>query len=73
MGTLKMIGRSLIFWFGERLTHPSTGYSSQVAKDVLAIHLYTVALESSFSIGVRVLDQFHNSFTLTIVECLICA
>lgn len=45
----------------------------QVAKDVLAIPVSTVALESAFSTEGRVLDQFRSSLTPKIVECLISA
>ncbi|KAA8523504.1 hypothetical protein F0562_009927 [Nyssa sinensis] len=45
---------------------------SQVARDVLAIPISTIASESAFSTGERILDQFHGSLTPKIVECLIC-
>ena len=46
---------------------------SKVARDVLAIPLFTVAFESTFSIGVCVLDPFQSSLLPNIVEMLICA
>ncbi|KAK9167034.1 hypothetical protein Scep_002225 [Stephania cephalantha] len=45
---------------------------SMMARDVLAIPFSTVALESAFSVGGRVLDQFHTSLTPKIAEALIC-
>ena len=44
-----------------------------MARDVLAIHVSTVAFESAFSTGGHVLDVFRSSLTLKIVEALICA
>ncbi|XP_058071000.1 zinc finger BED domain-containing protein DAYSLEEPER-like [Magnolia sinica] len=46
---------------------------SQVARDILAIPVSTVASESAFSTGGHVLDQFHSSLTPKLVKCLICA
>ena len=46
---------------------------SQIAKDVLAIPVSTVAFESAFSTGGRVVDAFRSSLTPTTVEALICS
>ena len=45
---------------------------SQIARDVLAIPVSTVASESAFSTGGRVLDSFCSSLSLNTVEALIC-
>ena len=45
---------------------------SQIAHDVLAILVSTVASESAFSMGGRVLDSFCSSLSPNIVEALIC-
>uniref|UniRef100_A0A803MDY9 HAT C-terminal dimerisation domain-containing protein n=1 Tax=Chenopodium quinoa TaxID=63459 RepID=A0A803MDY9_CHEQI len=44
-----------------------------MAKDVLAIPVSTVASESAFSTGGRVLDPFRSSLSSNMVEALICA
>ncbi|XP_065865471.1 uncharacterized protein [Euphorbia lathyris] len=43
------------------------------SRDVLAIPVSTVASESAFSTGGRVLDSFRSALTPRIVEALVCA
>ena len=45
---------------------------STLAKDILAVPVSTVASESSFSTGGRILDSFRTSLSPTTVEALIC-
>ena len=44
-----------------------------MARDVLTIPISTVASESAFSVGGRVLDQFRSSLKLETVESIICS
>ena len=46
---------------------------SRMARDLLAVPIPTVASESAFSSGGRILDDFRSSLTPTMVERLICA
>lgn len=45
---------------------------SNIARNVLAILIFTIASESAFSVGSHVLDSFHNSLTPITIETLIC-
>ncbi|KAH9698266.1 BED-type domain-containing protein [Citrus sinensis] len=46
---------------------------SHIAKDVFAIPISTVASESAFSTGGRIIDSFRSSLSLKMVEALICS
>ena len=63
-----MIG--LMFWVGGLQIVQGLGLS-QIAKDVLEIHVSTVASEFAFSAGGRVVYAFRSSLTPTMVEALI--
>ncbi|XP_027171799.1 zinc finger BED domain-containing protein RICESLEEPER 4-like [Coffea eugenioides] len=45
---------------------------SKLARDILCIPVATVASESAFSLGGRILDQFRSSLSPQIVEALVC-
>ncbi|XP_030923706.1 uncharacterized protein LOC115950627 isoform X2 [Quercus lobata] len=45
---------------------------SRLARDVLAVPVSTVASESAFSTGGRILDPFRSSLALEMVQSLIC-
>ncbi|CAL1391826.1 unnamed protein product [Linum trigynum] len=59
----------LAWWKKHSSEYPILGL---MAKDVLAIPVSTVASESAFSTGGRVLDAFRSSLTPLVVESLIC-
>ncbi|CAN1726051.1 Putative AC9 transposase [Linum perenne] len=45
----------------------------EIAKDVLAIPISTVASESAFSLGGRIMTEFRTSLTPSMLEALVCA
>ncbi|KAK5819605.1 hypothetical protein PVK06_024621 [Gossypium arboreum] len=60
-------GVNLLFFLIPRFPIPA-----QTARDILAIPISTVASESAFSTGGRVLDSFRSSLTPLMVETLVC-
>ncbi|XP_077240262.1 uncharacterized protein LOC143881158 [Tasmannia lanceolata] len=56
-----------------KLHSPRFPILSQMARNVLAFPISTVASESAFSTGGRVLNSFRSSLTPKIAEALICA
>jgi len=59
----------LTWWKGQSTRFPIL---SSLARDVLAIPISTVASESAFSTGGRILDDFRSSLTPFMVEALVC-
>lgn len=61
----------LLGWWKENA--PRYPILSQIARDVFAVPASTVASESAFSLGKRVVDPFRASLTPRMVECLVCS
>nr|KJB36104.1 hypothetical protein B456_006G141300 [Gossypium raimondii] len=59
----------LLWW---KVNSPRFPTLSKMTRDVLAIPVSTVASESAFSTGGRVLDQYRSSLTPKIVKALVC-
>jgi hypothetical protein len=59
----------IAFWEGNQFIYPKVDC---MARDILSIHVSTVAPESTFSVGERVIDQFKSSLKPDIVEALVC-
>ena len=58
----------LLWWRVNSANYPIL---SSIARDVLAIPVSTVASESAFSTGGRILDQYRSSLTPDMVEALV--
>ncbi|KAL6495697.1 hypothetical protein OROGR_030260 [Orobanche gracilis] len=59
----------LEWWRGSEARYPVL---SMIAKDIFAISSSTVASESAFSLGKRVVDPFRSSLSPKMVEDLVC-
>ncbi|XP_043717699.1 zinc finger BED domain-containing protein RICESLEEPER 2-like [Telopea speciosissima] len=59
----------LAFWKANGLRYPDV---ARMARDVLAIPVSTVASESAFSVGGRVIDKYRSKLLPTNAEALIC-
>jgi hypothetical protein len=57
------------YWKGNEFRYPIV---AAMARDVLSIPISTVALESTFSVGGRVIDQYRSLLKPDIVEALVC-
>uniref|UniRef100_A0A3Q7I5B0 HAT C-terminal dimerisation domain-containing protein n=1 Tax=Solanum lycopersicum TaxID=4081 RepID=A0A3Q7I5B0_SOLLC len=60
----------ILSWW--KVNSPRFPVLSQLARDVLAIPMSSVASECAFSTGGRILDPFRSSLTPKCVQCLIC-
>ncbi|XP_052877894.1 zinc finger BED domain-containing protein RICESLEEPER 2-like [Gossypium arboreum] len=60
----------LLLWW--KMNSPRFPILAQMARDIFAIPISTVASESAFSTGGRVLDSFRSSLTPLMVEALVC-
>jgi len=60
----------ILAWW--KVNSPRFPILGMMARDVLAIPISSVASESAFSTGGRILDQFRSSLTPKLVETLVC-
>ncbi|GAU25736.1 hypothetical protein TSUD_216670 [Trifolium subterraneum] len=60
----------VLIWWKDNCTRYSV--LARISREVLAIPVSTVASESAFSTGGRVLDAYRSSLSSTTVEALIC-
>ncbi|BFG34961.1 hypothetical protein CerSpe_212350 [Prunus speciosa] len=68
--TTKEVFFDILLWW--KLNGPKYPVLAAIAKDILAIQVSTVASESCFSTGGRVIDAFRSLLTPRSVEALIC-
>jgi hypothetical protein len=59
----------LSFWKGSEIRYPEV---AAMARDILGIPISTIASESTFSTGGRVIDQYRSSLKPNVVEALVC-
>ncbi|KAK2646274.1 hypothetical protein Ddye_021469 [Dipteronia dyeriana] len=58
------------FWKGNEHRYPEL---AAMARDVLSVPISTVASESAFRMGGRIVDQFRSSLLLNVAEALVCS
>ena len=59
----------LRFWKAHQFRYPDL---AQMARDILSVPISTVASESAFSTGGRILDQYRSAMKPDVVEALVC-
>jgi hypothetical protein len=59
----------LSFWKGNQFLYPEV---AAMARDILSILVFTVASESTFSVGGHVIDQYRSSLKPDIIKVLVC-
>ncbi|KAG2689215.1 hypothetical protein I3760_09G129800 [Carya illinoinensis] len=59
----------LSFWKGNEFRYPDLAC---MTRDILSVPVSTVASESTFSVGERIIDQFKSALKPDIVEALVC-
>ncbi|KAG6487738.1 hypothetical protein ZIOFF_056339 [Zingiber officinale] len=57
------------FWKAHQCRYPDL---AQMDRDILSVPIFTVASESAFSTGGRILDQYHSAMKPNVVEALVC-
>ncbi|XP_019150353.1 PREDICTED: zinc finger BED domain-containing protein RICESLEEPER 1-like [Ipomoea nil] len=62
---------NILHWW--KVNQPRFPILAEMARDVLVVPISSVASESTFSTGGRVLDDFRSSLTPKMVEALVCA
>lgn len=67
------IGESLDVLAWWKWNGPKYGDVARMARDILAIPVSTMALESAFSTGGRTIDDYRSSLSSDEVESLICS
>lgn len=60
----------LQFWKSQQYKYPEL---CRLAMDILCVPVSTVASESAFSLGGRILDQYRSSMKPDVVEALVCS
>lgn len=60
----------LTYWKSHQYRYPELAC---MARDILSVPISTVASESAFSVGGRILDQYRSALRPEVVEALICS